>query len=213
MEKRIKLFFIFITVFLLSYVITSEIRRYHRISFIKGDITDCPSFARERNTVTVKTVSVTDGYLVLYLDGKEIEAEEEGVFRFTMPDHEVNLKSSIIGFSNYETNKMEIKKRPVKIIYDRMWFYSLRAETEDTEMIDMLTKALVNIEYSDESVDYAVDDFTDRITFVYEDGTSDTFVFDGYCLYSSDEKAHYPVVSGLDELRSLLDYLVREDDQ
>ena len=71
---------------------------WHRITVVSGAqfVYKCPRFARTGATVTVMTSVVSDGEL--YLNGVDGDFVRPGEFRFTMPDHAVELKATVIAF-------------------------------------------------------------------------------------------------------------------
>lgn len=57
----------------------------------------CPRSAKAGETVRVTTAVVTDGDLYLNsTDGTEIKKIKDGVFEFVMPDHDIELKITVI---------------------------------------------------------------------------------------------------------------------
>ncbi|MBQ4491458.1 MAG: hypothetical protein II965_09470 [Pyramidobacter sp.] len=73
---------------------------FRKITVISGkDLVDkCPSFARPGQEVTVTTAVVADGEL--YLNGVDGEFVRPGVFVFTMPDEDVQLKLHVVANPN-----------------------------------------------------------------------------------------------------------------
>ena len=184
---------------------------YHRINFTDSDITKCPKYARTGEIVEVETAWVTDVYMELYVDGQEIEPVMEGLYRFEMPDHDVFLKTNTVANFTVETPDGPIYfeiRTPVRAIYDRVWEYGDTVETEDPEIIDEIVEALRIITISSKSVDYSVEDFTDVVRLVFEDGSEETYVFEEYYYVSPLDQKHYLVTQGLDRLRNVLDYMM-----
>ena len=72
----------------------------HRITVISGEkfVQKCPGYARAGETVTVSTAVVSDGEL--FVNGVDGEFVRPGEFRFVMPDHDVELKVTVIAFPN-----------------------------------------------------------------------------------------------------------------
>ena len=72
----------------------------HRITVISGEkfVHKCPKYARTGETVTVMTSVVSDGEL--YVNGVEGKFVRLGEFQFVMPDHDVELKVTVIAFPN-----------------------------------------------------------------------------------------------------------------
>ena len=94
---------------------------------------------------------------------------------------------------------------PVKVRYDRMWEYSDYAESEDQQVIDGLVAAIKDLNIG-EPVEYAVDDYTDILTFTFSDGRTCRLEFEeNNWVTDTDERYH---VDGLDKLRSQLDDLL-----
>lgn len=71
---------------------------YHKINYdnTDKDIVSCPKRARAGELVTVETVFVTDADLYCYLDGVELKPNKEGLYQFTMPDHDVEIKVVVV---------------------------------------------------------------------------------------------------------------------
>ena len=72
----------------------------HRITVISGEkfIHKCPKSARTGETVTVMTSVVSDAEL--YVNGVDGKFILPGEYQFTMPDHDVELKVTVIAFPN-----------------------------------------------------------------------------------------------------------------
>ena len=72
----------------------------HRITVISGEkfVHKCPKYAGTGETVTVSTSVVSDGEL--YVNGVEGKFIRPGEFQFVMPDHDVELKVTVIAFPN-----------------------------------------------------------------------------------------------------------------
>ena len=69
----------------------------HSIKVVSGEqhLYKCPKSAKPGETVTVLTAMVTDADL--YLNGNvEIKKINDGEFEFVMPDHDVELKITVI---------------------------------------------------------------------------------------------------------------------
>lgn len=71
----------------------------HSIKVVSGErfLDKCPKRAKVGDTVKVLTVVVSDGDL--YLNGNnglEIKKIKDGEFEFIMPDHDVELKITVI---------------------------------------------------------------------------------------------------------------------
>ena len=99
---------------------------------------------------------------------------------------------------------------PVSLRYDRMWEYSAFGETEDPEEIAAIVDALRKIEIG-KPVDYAVDDYTDILTFHFEDGTDLRLEFEEEnWVKDRQERFH---AEGLETLRRMLDGLIEEESE
>ena len=72
----------------------------HRITVISGEkfVHKCPKSARTGDTVTVTTSVVSDAEL--YVNGVDGKFIRPGEYQFTMPDHDVELKVTVIAFPN-----------------------------------------------------------------------------------------------------------------
>ncbi|MBR4462067.1 MAG: hypothetical protein IKS51_05780 [Erysipelotrichaceae bacterium] len=209
--KRVLPVFALLVLFCIGGYLLFIQNRSYRIICLSSDVTDCQRQARKGETVTVATVSISDGELCLYVDGVEIAAEQEGIYRFVMPGHDVDITTVIIPTYNYDTLDSPIYfeiKTPVKAHYDRLWEYSDSAETEDPEMLEKIVDALRIITIGPGPVDVAIDDYTDRIFLTYEDGSEACFVFEADYYISDLNGGHYPVTQGLKELRSVLDRII-----
>ena len=71
---------------------------FRRITVASGkDLVDkCPSFARPGQEVTVTTAVVSDGEI--YVNGVDGRYVRPGVFVFTMPEEDVDLRVTVIAF-------------------------------------------------------------------------------------------------------------------
>ena len=59
-------------------------------------IIDCPEAAKTGDTVTVKTMDMADGEVVIEVNGSDIGTwEDYGVYTFTMPDEDVEIRAGI----------------------------------------------------------------------------------------------------------------------
>lgn len=65
----------------------------HRITVTKGKelLDTCPRSAKEGETVTVQTMVITEGYVIIKVDGVTYKEEGPGTFHFVMPDHDVEI--------------------------------------------------------------------------------------------------------------------------
>lgn len=68
----------------------------HRITVISGEkfVHECPTSAKTGDTVTVMTSVVSDAEL--YVNGVEGKFIRPGEYQFVMPDHDVELKVTVI---------------------------------------------------------------------------------------------------------------------
>lgn len=99
---------------------------------------------------------------------------------------------------------------PNHLRYDRMWEYSAYAETDDPEQIAAIVDAVRDMTVGD-AVKYAVDDYTDILTFSFDDGTMLRLEFEEYN-WLKDGKERYHV-EGLGALRNLLEDLMDGDER
>ncbi len=72
----------------------------HKITVISGErfVHQCPKHAKTGDTVTVTTSVVHDGEL--YVNGVDGRFVRLGEYQFVMPDHDVELKVTVIAFPN-----------------------------------------------------------------------------------------------------------------
>ena len=98
-------------------------------------------------------------------------------------------------------------EQPVSIRYDRMWEYSDYAESKDPALIAEIVDAIRGLTVG-EPTDYAVEDYTDLLTFAFPDGLTCRLEFEEQN-WVTDDHARYHV-EGLQRLRSLLDILMTE---
>lgn len=76
----------------------SETSEAHNITVTKGAdlFEDCPKTAKAGEIVTVKTVVVADGELIVNVSGTDTgEFTGEGVYEFIMPDEDVEISASV----------------------------------------------------------------------------------------------------------------------
>ena len=73
---------------------------YRRITVISGDrfVHKCPKYAKPGQTVTVMTSVISDGEL--YVNGVDGKYVRPGVYVFTMPDEDVQIKVTVISNPN-----------------------------------------------------------------------------------------------------------------
>ena len=86
------------TIILLATITLSSCFGYYKINYDNDDrdIVSCPTRAKPGQLVTVETVSVTDADLYCYLDGVELKPTSEGIYQFTMPEKDVEIKVVVI---------------------------------------------------------------------------------------------------------------------
>ena len=131
-----------------------------------------------------------------------------GCSRTGQPKDEPAVESTTIETEPQENSAGEIWTRsdmPSHLRYDRMWEYSDHAETDDPGQIEAIVDAIRNMTVKD-PVQYAVDDYTDILTFGFADGTTLRVEFEEQN-WVKDGKERYHV-EGLGVLRSLLEGLM-----
>ena len=71
---------------------------FRKISVISGEqnVVSCPRYARPGQEVTVTTVVVDDAEI--YVNGADGEYVRPGIYVFTMPDEDVQLKVTVIAY-------------------------------------------------------------------------------------------------------------------
>ena len=105
-----------------------------------------------------------------------------------------------------ETNAIwTAEEMPVHVRYDRMWIYSDYAESTDQEIIGELVDVIKTLEVGEET-GMVTEDYTDILTFTFEDGSSKRLEFEDQCWVAEDQKRYQ--VEGLSALRELLDGLL-----
>ena len=90
---------------------------------------------------------------------------------------------------------------PVHLDYARMYEYGDFVETDDPELIGQIAGAVQSIEVGEPSEE-ATTDFTDFLTFTFEDGTTVSYEFEGPVWITEDGDRYE--VSGLGALRRVL---------
>lgn len=100
----------------------------------------------------------------------------------------------------------DLRNMPVKVLYRRMWEYSLDVESEDRQIINDLLEKIDRIQLG-EKTDMGIEDYTDLIVFEYPDGTTKQYRFEAD-VYVEDDKNRYLVLSGLQDVRSILNAMV-----
>lgn len=95
MKKRL-LIGALLAIILIAFVFFNA--SYRKITVVSGSqfIDECPRYARPGREVTVTTAVVSDGEI--YVNGVDGEYIRPGVFVFTMPDHDVQIKVTVIAF-------------------------------------------------------------------------------------------------------------------
>lgn len=101
------------------------------------------------------------------------------------------------------------EQTPVKLHYDQMWESSAQGDTEDPELLSALVSALQALKVG-ESSPLSVTDCTDLLTFTFPDGSQSRLEFEG-ALWVAEDGTHYEV-EGLDQVRSLLEQLIKRVD-
>lgn len=73
---------------------------FRKITVVSGEqyIDQCPSHARPGQEVTITTAVVSDGEI--YVNGVDGAYARPGVYVFTMPDEDVNIKVTVIADPN-----------------------------------------------------------------------------------------------------------------
>ena len=131
-----------------------------------------------------------------------------GCSRTGQPKDEPAVESTTKETEPQENSAGDIWTRsdmPSYLRYDRMWEYSDHAETDDPGQIEAIVNAIRNMTVKD-PVQYAVDDYTDILTFGFADGTTQRVEFEEQN-WVKDGKERYHV-EGLGVLRSLLEGLM-----
>ncbi|MBR6259961.1 MAG: hypothetical protein IKR24_00425 [Erysipelotrichaceae bacterium] len=100
----------------------------------------------------------------------------------------------------------DLSNMPVKVLYRRMWEYSLDVESEDRQIINDLLEKIDRIQLG-EKTDMGIEDYTDLVVFEYPDGTTKQYRFEAD-VYVEDDKNRYLVLSGLQDVRSILNAMV-----
>ncbi|MBQ7737573.1 MAG: hypothetical protein IJT62_07030 [Oscillospiraceae bacterium] len=73
---------------------------YRKITVVSGKqfVDECPRFARPGQEVTVTTAVIDDGEI--YVNGTDGRYVRPGVYVFTMPDEDVQLKINVVANPN-----------------------------------------------------------------------------------------------------------------
>ena len=97
MKKRVVLFIVAGLVLLLIALAVFNLC-FRSITVVSGKqfVDQCPRFARPGQEVTITTAVVSDGEI--YVNGVEGEYVRPGVYVFTMPDTDVQIKVTVIAY-------------------------------------------------------------------------------------------------------------------
>ena len=113
----------------------------------------------------------------------------------------------INGCSNKGSGEMIVDdKIPTKVIYRRMWEYSVEAKSEDQELIKELLQEINDIKLGNKT-QMSVDDYTDVVIFEYSDGSYSKYIFEAN-IYVENEENRYEVIDGLSKLRKTLSSMI-----
>ena len=95
-KKLIKAACILLAVLLIALLVMNA--AFRRITVTSGSqfVDKCPRLARPGQEVTVTTAVVSDGEI--YVNGVDGRYVRPGVFVFTMPEEDVELRVSVIAF-------------------------------------------------------------------------------------------------------------------
>ncbi len=94
MTKKLLISIALLAILLMGMVLAGCSR--HRITVISGEkfVHECPTSAKTGDRVTVMTSVVSDAEL--YVNGVEGKFIRPGEYQFVMPDHDVELKVTVI---------------------------------------------------------------------------------------------------------------------
>ena len=95
-KKLIKAVCIALAVLLIALVVMNAAFRRITVTSGRQFVDTCPSLARPGQEVTVTTAVVSDGEI--YVNGVDGRYVRPGVFVFTMPEEDVELRVSVIAF-------------------------------------------------------------------------------------------------------------------
>lgn len=87
-------FIIILVLICIVFALTSV--RFIRITGATDLIVSCPGIAVTGSTVTVRTVTVTDGWIDVSCSGADMEVVQEDLFRFVMPRQNVRVRARFI---------------------------------------------------------------------------------------------------------------------
>ena len=99
----------------------------------------------------------------------------------------------------------QASETPKSFRYDRMWFESAYAECDDQDMIEAVVDAIKDLKVG-KATDMVTDDYTDILTFTFEDGSTVRLEFENQCWVTEDGTRYE--VEGLKRLRDLLEQLI-----
>lgn len=95
-KKLIKAVCIALAVLLIALVVMNAAFRRITVTSGRQFVDTCPHLARPGQEVTVTTAVVSDGEI--YVNGVDGRYVRPGVFVFTMPEEDVELRVSVIAF-------------------------------------------------------------------------------------------------------------------
>ena len=98
---------------------------------------------------------------------------------------------------------------PVSVEYYRMWEYGAEAESDDPALIADLVDAIRAVGLGAET-DWVTEDYTDIVTFRFEDGSTLRFEFENQC-YVSEDQVRYEA-DGLGRVRAILNDMIGDFD-
>ena len=95
-KKLIKAVCIALAVLLIALIVMNAAFRRITVTSGRQFVDTCPRLARPGQEVTVTTAVVSDGEI--YVNGVDGRYVRPGVFVFTMPEEDVELRVSVIAF-------------------------------------------------------------------------------------------------------------------
>lgn len=95
-KKVLTLLCILLAVLLLAFAVLNL--AFRKITVVSGAqfVDKCPRFARPGQEVTITTAVVSDGEI--YVNGTDGDFVRPGVYVFTMPDEDVQIKLTVLAF-------------------------------------------------------------------------------------------------------------------
>ncbi len=95
MKKRILFAIVSILILLMIALVVLNVS-FRKITVVSGEqyVDKCPRYARPGEEVTITTVVVSDAEI--YVNGVDGEYIQPGVYVFTMPDTDVQIKVTVI---------------------------------------------------------------------------------------------------------------------